>query len=87
MKCRRRTTKKNKRRKRKNYKYFNQWRNKKVYKEYVIKNIPILEEYCGYKYKEIIYNSFEDGELNETFGSEIMVDSHLVLFSVIVLFS
>jgi hypothetical protein len=43
----------------------------------IINNIPILEEWCGLKYKEIIYDSFKDGKLGKIFRNKIMNHSHL----------
>ena len=45
--------------------------------KYIVNNIPILEEWCGYKYKEIIYDSFKDGKSSEIFRNKIINHSHL----------
>ena len=47
------------------------------YNEYIIKNIPILEEWSGYKYNQIIYDSDKDGKINEIFKNKIINHSHL----------
>ncbi len=49
----------------------------KTYKEHIINNIAILEEYSGYKYKEIIYDSNKDGKSSSIFRNKIINRSHL----------
>ena len=47
------------------------------YNKHIINNIPILEEWCGYKYKEILYDSEIDGKSSEIFRDQIINHSHL----------
>ena len=36
-----------------------------------------MEEFCGYKFKEIIFDSNEDGKTNEIFKNKIINHSYL----------
>ena len=49
----------------------------KAYKERIINNIPILEEWSELKYNQILYDSEIDGKSNEIFRNKIMNHSHL----------
>ena len=45
--------------------------------KYIINNIPILEEWSGLKYKEILYDSNKDDKSSEIFRNKIINHQHL----------
>ncbi len=45
--------------------------------KYVVNNIPILEKWCGLKFKEVLYDSEIDGKSSSIFRNKTMNHSHL----------
>ena len=57
----------------------------KIYEEYVVKNICQLEEWSGYQYDKVIYDSDLDSTDGDVFRNKILNHQNLY-FIIIILF-
>ena len=48
-----------------------------IFNKYIVNNIPILEEWSGLKFNEVLYDSEKDGKSSEIFRNKVVNYSHL----------